>query len=69
VTTGRTDYVTGKRKVTVDVEKNDEKKWDDRKMRCVRLSESWNPGPETEVLKPRSWGPGSEIEVRRAAQG
>ncbi len=26
VTTGRTDYMTGKRKVTVDAEKNDEKK-------------------------------------------
>ncbi len=26
VTTGRTDYVMGKRKVTVDVKKNDRKK-------------------------------------------
>ncbi len=45
------------------------KRWDDRRMRCVRLFESWNPGPETEVLKLRSWGPSPEIEVRRAAQG
>jgi hypothetical protein len=45
------------------------KRWDDRRMCCVRLFESWNPGPETEVLKPRSWGPSLEIEVRRAAQG
>ncbi len=33
------------------------KRWDDHRMRCVRLSKSWNPGLETEVLKPRSWGP------------
>ncbi len=45
------------------------KKWDNCRMRCVRLFESWNPGLETEVLKPRSWGPGPEIEVRRAVQG
>ncbi len=42
------------------------KRWDDRRMRCVCLFESWNLGPETEVMKPRSWNPGLEVQVLKS---
>jgi hypothetical protein len=32
---------------------------------CVCASKSWNPGPETQVLKPRSWNSSPETQVLR----
>ncbi len=61
VTTGRREKWREKEKWRWTQRKVTGKRWDDHRMRCVRLSESWNPGPESRLS--RSWNTGPETQV------